>query len=301
MSPVGRWSLHAKGPHSARSSHCITATKGGQLTVYGGEFKPRVPVDAASRQEGSDVVRGSVHIVKLGKRKGSISDRLKAWTTLNPSLPPRSTAGAVTSTAERKHVDIPDARVGPSMVMKDDAVYLWGGRGGVDMAPLEHPHTGVWRGQLFQSGKDNVVWEHLTAEGSPEPRSYHTAISLDVRSGSTTPVLILTRTIIVVQNTMYIHAGCPATGRLSTLHSFDLATHKWQALSSAPDPPRGGTSIVGATLPLSKPVLIRYGGELAAHHFWMCVQTTYAQASAVMNFPKKKGLSTSTQSGTTNG
>ena len=47
MSPVGRWSLRAKGPHSARSSHCIAATKHGQLIVYGGEHKPRIPVDAA--------------------------------------------------------------------------------------------------------------------------------------------------------------------------------------------------------------------------------------------------------------
>lgn len=74
---------------------------------------------------------------------------------------------------------------------------------------------------------------------------------------------------------MYVHAGCPATGRLGTLHSFDLATQKWQALSSAPEPPRGGTSIVGATLPPFGPVLIRYGGELVAYHTRKVVQTAY--------------------------
>lgn len=174
MSPVGRWSLRAKGPREARSSQCIAATKHGQLVVYGGEHKPRIPVDAAIAEDGSDVVRGSVHIVDLGKRNESIADRLKGWTTLSPS----KAAGAVV--AKDKDLDIPDARVGPSMVARDQAVYIWGGRGGVDMAPLDHTQTGVWRGQLAHAGTDKVVWDHLTAEGGPEPRSYHTAVILEV-------------------------------------------------------------------------------------------------------------------------
>lgn len=175
MSPVGRWSLRAKGPHSARSSHCIAATKYGQLIVYGGEHKPRIPVDAAIRQGGTDVVRGSVHIVDLGKRNESIGDRFKGWTTPNPST---RTTGAVV--AEDKELDIPEARVGPSMVVTNDAVYLWGGRGGVDMAPLDYAQAGVWRGQLVHAGTGGIVWDRLAAQGGPEPRSYHTAVILGV-------------------------------------------------------------------------------------------------------------------------
>ena len=179
MSPVGRWSLRAKGPHSSRSSHCIAATKHGQLVVYGGEHKPRIPVDAAIVRDGSDVMRGSLHLLDLGKRNDSIGDRLKGWTTLNPS--PKTT-GAVA--ARGKDLDIPDARVGPSLVVKDGAVYLWGGRGGVDMAPLDHAQAGVWRGQLVHTGTGSMIWDHLAAEGGPEPRSYHAAAVLDVSSVS---------------------------------------------------------------------------------------------------------------------
>lgn len=209
-------------------------------------------------------MRGSVHTVELGKHNESdISDRLKNWTTLNPLL--RSTEAV---DAVPKHLDIPDARVGPSMVVKGDAVYLWGGRGGVDMAPLDHPQAGVWRGQ---AGKDYVIWDYLTAEGRPETRSYHTAVVVDVSPSFNTARLHPDERTAIVQDKMYVHAGCPATGRLSTLHSFDLATHQWQALSSAPEPPRGGTSIVGATLPPFGPALIRYGGELNAFQSRMCV------------------------------
>ncbi|KAH9837280.1 galactose oxidase [Rhodofomes roseus] len=228
MPPIGRWSLRARGPYSARSSHCIVPTKSGQVVVYGGELKPRVPIDSATSQDAGEAVRGSVHVVDLGSRSELNGDRL-TWTTLSPSRSTDTVKG---------HLEIPDARVGPSMVLKDRAVYMWGGRGGVDMAPLNERQAGVWRGQLVTS-QGSVVWDHLSAEGGPEPRSYHTTA--------------------IIEDKVYIHAGCPTAGRLSSLHSFDITQHKWQALASAPDPARGGTSLVTSTVKFG-PVLIRYGG-----------------------------------------
>jgi len=230
MPPIGRWSLRAIGPYSARSSHCVIATNSGQVIVYGGELKPRIPVDSAISQGGNEAAQGSVHVVDLGSRSELIVDRLKTWSTLSPS---RDTDAA------NKDLYVPNPRVGPTMVLKDDAVYIWGGRGGVDMAPLDNEQAGVWRGQLVTS-QERVIWEHLPAEGGPEPRSYHTAAILD--------------------DTMYIHAGCPTSGRLGNLHSFDTTQQKWRTLASAPGPPRGGTSPVATTIEPVGPVLIRYGG-----------------------------------------
>lgn len=62
--------------------------------------------------------------------------------------------------------------------------------------------------------------------GSPVPsaRSYH-AMTSDGAS------------------TLFLHAGCPAQGRLSDLWAFNTRTRAWTELAAAPSPPRGGTSI----------------------------------------------------------
>lgn len=52
-----------------------------------------------------------------------------------------------------------------------------------------------------------------------------------------------------------MHAGCPAKGRLGTLHSLDLDTLVWSSLPDAPGPARGGTVLA----PLLSS-LIRFGG-----------------------------------------
>jgi hypothetical protein len=43
---------------------------------------------------------------------------------------------------------------------------------------------------------------------------------------------------------IYIHAGCPESGRLSDLWSFQPSSRTWLQHADAPAPPRGGTSIV---------------------------------------------------------
>lgn len=59
-----------------------------------------------------------------------------------------------------------------------------------------------------------------------------------------------------------MHAGCPASGRLSTLHAFDLTKVKWKTLAPAPEPGRGGTALVATTVSGDKDVLLRYGGTI---------------------------------------
>ncbi|KAF8436643.1 hypothetical protein L210DRAFT_3505811 [Boletus edulis BED1] len=79
-------------------------------------------------------------------------------------------------------------------------------------------------------------------------------------SDTTTPLGRLTSHVLY-QGKLYIHAGCPASGRLATLHAYDLATDTWYRLADAPAQPRGGTAIAAVTLtPDSELVLIRFGG-----------------------------------------
>lgn len=47
-------------------------------------------------------------------------------------------------------------------------------------------------------------------------------------------------------DTIYLHAGCPAQGRLSDLWAFSVSRIEWTELAAAPDPPRGGPSIAFA-------------------------------------------------------
>jgi hypothetical protein len=48
------------------------------------------------------------------------------------------------------------------------------------------------------------------------------------------------------KDTLYIHAGCPESGRLSDLWAFNVSRKEWTELAPAFDPPRGGTSITFA-------------------------------------------------------
>jgi hypothetical protein len=62
---------------------------------------------------------------------------------------------------------------------------------------------------------------------------------------------------------LYIHAGCPESGRLSTLHSYDVQSSEWARCADAPDPGRGGTAIAAVKFPSSssgQEVIIRFGG-----------------------------------------
>lgn len=79
------------------------------------------------------------------------------------------------------------------------------------------------------------------------------------------PTISYVRSLWVIgrANTYIVHAGCPAKGRLDTLHSISLpvsSSSEWQTHGSAPAPGRGGTVLCPLTLPSGEQVLVRYGG-----------------------------------------
>ena len=164
MAATARWSLLAKAPWTARSSHCVAITNSGLVAVYGGELKPRTPVDSAAELNAKDSApKGSVHVFDVNVRQHGKDPIL--WQTLRP-----------TSSAFQSGV--PDPRVGATLVSDGDKWYLWGGRGGVDMAPLNKSQAGIWEARM---DGDAVEWKRLSAvneDEAPEQRSFHaTAIS----------------------------------------------------------------------------------------------------------------------------
>lgn len=169
--PLARWSLLSRSSSVVRSSHCLSATKAGLLIAYGGELKPRVPVDSENDVK-QGVLTGSVHTFDPLIKK---SDYPNGWNTVPPNLSVQSNI-------------IPVARVGATTVFEDGHLYLWGGRGGVDMAPLAVDQIGFFRGKLAPvdgaTPTPNISWEFVPAanpEVAPDPRSYHAAVSNQVR------------------------------------------------------------------------------------------------------------------------
>lgn len=159
-----------------------------------------------------------------------------------PNSGPLQTYGNVSNTSAENAAGMPLARVGTASTVVDGKIYYFSGRGGVDMAPINE------QGKLWQfcfSDADGVDWHEISpADNSqlvPEPRSYHCMTS----DGKTT---------------LYLHAGCPASGRLSDLWAFDVTEKKWKQLASAPGAPRGGTSIT-----FSDGKLYRMGGFDGKH------------------------------------
>lgn len=98
-------------------------------------------------------------------------------------------------------------------------------------------------GRVWKFDTETTRWTALdpaTSSSStpfPEARSYHSS------TGSTE------------LGKIFVHAGCPASGRATDVWSFDVSQRTWAQLPSAPGAPRGGP---GFTYGLKK--LWRYGG-----------------------------------------
>lgn len=166
---------------------------------------------------------GDVHVFDLNNAvQQSVAENAGLWRTLSASLKP-------------------EPRVGATTVFDAGNLYIWGGRGGVDMMPLDPKQSGIWKGQILQN---EVIWEKLEGTGDePVTRSFHASV--------------------MANGKLYIHAGCPASGRLSTLHSYDLQSSRWSLCADAPDPARGGTAIASVKFPTfssDEEVIIRFGG-----------------------------------------
>jgi len=116
----------------------------------------------------------------------------------------------------------PTARVGSAVAALKGKIYLFSGRGGVSMAPIDE-NGAIWSYSPSESAWSLVSPANPTAS-YPAARSYHTMTA----DG---------------EDSIYVHAGCPEKGRLSDLWSFNTETRVWTQLPSAPDPPRGGASL----------------------------------------------------------
>jgi len=182
------WKKLASTATLRRSSQTLSVI-GGTAYVYGGELRPREPVDA---------------ILYAYSMSQTLSDQGSRISQVNhQSASPQPRVGSATTTLAGKF-------------------YMFSGRGGLAMAPIEE-NGSVW---CFDPSKKSWSLVDPLDRQLPFPkgRSYH-AMTNDGES------------------TIYVHAGCPENGRLGDLWAFNLSTRKWTELSPAPDPTRGGTSI----------------------------------------------------------
>ncbi|KAF7977779.1 hypothetical protein HWV62_2669 [Athelia sp. TMB] len=213
--------LHAASPDVhlplKRSSHSLVV-KNGRAFIFGGEDRPREPVD------------GELYIVDL--QDGSVSTSASA---LKPS-----------------------ARVGLALASapQSDVIYLFGGREGSAMSACS--------GDLWVYSVTQDEWAQKSVQSNSlgdavERRSYH--------------VLAAT-----AAGELFLHAGCPAQGRLGDLHALatggdptPLSTPlEWTPKPPAPGPERGGTVLCPVALPTGQTVLVRYGG-FAGHELGGCI------------------------------
>ncbi|KAF2173705.1 hypothetical protein M409DRAFT_15979 [Zasmidium cellare ATCC 36951] len=181
-----QWTPLASTSKLQRSSHTLT-TLNSTLYIFGGELKPREPRD------------NELHKI---------------------SIPNNDTNAASVESIKAPTTNAPTPRVGAATTKIGNTMYMFSGRGGVAMAPIDE------KGALWALDSETDRWSLISPSSGavPEARSYHTMTSDN-------------------DDTLYLHAGCPEKGRLSDLWSFSLSKKEWKQLRSAPDPPRGGTSM----------------------------------------------------------
>ncbi|KAF3105040.1 hypothetical protein TWF569_009607 [Orbilia oligospora] len=185
MAPIrGTWTKIAESDRLKRSSQNL-AVVGQQVYVYGGEVTARVPIDGA---------------LELINFNGS--------TVTTSTLPNVSPA--------------PTPRVGGATAVLDGVLYLFSGRGGLAMTPIEE-NGGIWK-YTSSTGWEFILPKYPSTS-FPLGRSYHAA------------------TASQAEGLIYIHAGCPESGRLSDLWSYNPKENVWIKLPDAPGASRGGSSI----------------------------------------------------------
>jgi hypothetical protein len=195
----GTWTRLIDEERLRRSSHVLSVI-GDSVCIFGGEVKPRQPVD-----DKVDVFSLKAGMVPYPHQGATTKPHTDA-----ANLDTKSLSSA------------PSPRVGSASAVIDGKMYLFSGRGGTEMAPIEEGGA-VW---CFDPATSS--WSSIKPADSSKPyppaRSYHCSTSDS-------------------QGAFYVHAGCPEKGRLSDLWKFDVSAHTWEQLSDAPGPQRGGTSI----------------------------------------------------------
>lgn len=198
------WTQLTQSARLQRSSQCLSVL-GSKIFIFGGEVVPRQPID------------NRLDVVSLEATKG-----VCPAITLNPAAAADRTQNPAEASTLDTPTDAPAPRVGSASAAIKDSLYMFSGRGGTTMAPVEEDGA-VWR---YTPSRPS--WELLKPAdpGAPFPagRSYHAMAS----DGS---------------DLVFVHAGCPEEGRLQDLWSFSLGSRAWSELPPAPGPARGGTSI----------------------------------------------------------
>lgn len=209
----------------ARSSHSLSVVAG-RAYIFGGEIDPREPVD------------NNMHIITLPS--GSVD-----------SADYRSIAAK----PEQPGGPVPEKRVGHTAAVIGERIFIFGGRGGKEMKPLEESGR-VW---IFNTRV--AAWTYLDPEpGTPFPaaRSYHSSVAINKPEpkveGKPGTQQIQTEGQRGF-STFFVHAGCPTSGRTNDFWAFDVNSRTWKELPPAPGNPRGGTSLT-----VSKQRIFRYGG-----------------------------------------
>lgn len=188
MAVKATWSKIGEGEAIQRSSQTLSVVDG-VAYIFGGELRPREPVDSS--------------VYRISARE---NEEIEVFSSGNQDTAPQARVGAASTTLNEK-------------------VYVFSGRGGPAMAPIEE------NGALWVLDTSTKLWIQVQpadpARPFPAGRSYH-AMTNDGR------------------DTLFVHAGCPQEGRLRDLWAFNTVERTWRELPPAPAPERGGTSIVFA-------------------------------------------------------
>jgi hypothetical protein len=226
-------------PPLPRSSHTLSVV-GGRAYIFGGEVNPREPVD------------NDMHIITLPSGSVSSADYKK-----------------VPAKAETAGGEVPEKRVGHTAAVIGERIFIFGGRGGKEMKPLEE-NGRVW---VYDTRLD--LWSNLDpVKGTPFPeaRSYHSSVAVDKPEPNNMKNIKIDNATEEPKvgtiaegaktdeekggyGTFFVHAGCPNSGRTNDLGGFDVRGRTWKEFPTAPGKPRGGTSIT-----VSKQRIYRYGG-----------------------------------------
>ena len=210
-----------------RSSHSLSIVKD-KAHIFGGEEKPRQPVP------------NDMHVFRLPISENDNTDyRLIAAASSNGPDGP-----------------VPAPRVGHAAAVVDDRIYVFGGRGGKEMIPLEEQGR-VW---VFDTRLNQWTFlDPVKGSAFPQPRSYHAAAStihpVNTTIGQQGSTAGESQTGFDDHGTLFIHGGCPASGRVSDVWGFDIAARTWSQYADAPGPARGGTCLT-----FTQNRLYRFGG-----------------------------------------
>ena len=204
-----------------RASHTLAVVRG-RAYIFGGEQRSHEPADNA------------MHILTLPS--GGASTDYRAIPAAKPDYPP--------------------SRAGHAAAVVGHHIYVFGGRGGADMQPLDE------KGRVWVFDTVGNAWSHLDpAAGSPVPeaRSDHACAASEHPLPDANPAnadATASAELFDGYGTIFIHGGCLASGRLADIWSFDVSARFWAKLPDAPGPPRSGSALA-----IAGNRLYRYGGS----------------------------------------